>query len=285
VSLLGKIARALIAAAPLLASACAGAPLRGSGGDSPRSEVAELQGQLKAQSALLADQQRRIEQLEVRLAGLAGRLNEKAKPAAVPTEVHARPAEGVPKQLKTVKMEAPKGRRVRRSPSERTPPSLPTVTNLKEPQEAELERLHGEGEAARPSRSARFDPGRDAALADVSFAQAVQKLNEGDGAGAQADLLMFAAKNPQHAAADNAIYLAGVASVQAGRCEPALGLFERVWGEYPAGDAVPGARLEHARCLLRMGQGDGARAELEALEKDHPDVPEATQARALLNGL
>src|SRR5438105_4767956 len=158
-------------AAAFSTAACSGAQLRGSGGDSHPSEMAELHGQLKAQSALLAEQQRRIEQLEVRLAAMAARLSDKSKPVqAADKPASAEPAliqydgrsvdNGVQKKLKTVKMEAPKGRRLRRNPSERAAPALPTVTNLKEPQEADLDRLDDQP-AVRPSRAPAYDPGRE----------------------------------------------------------------------------------------------------------------------------
>ena len=309
--------RALLLAAPLIG--CAGAPARsGSGGDVRAATIAELAGQLKAQSALLSDQQHRIEGLEVRIAALASRLSEKAlpKPASQPAKAAAAgsdpsepssgnnatidfdgpaaPARSGKKsgaaadpreKLKTVKLEpeGAKGRRPRRNPVERAP-RLPTVTNLIEPNEAQLARLD-DGDDAPPRPSRQGNPGRDHAEADQSFARAVGRLNDGEREGAQADLLRFAARHPQHAAADNAIYLAGLASAQAGQCASAVPLFERVWADYPAGDAVPAARLEHARCLLKLGRGLEARIGLESLEKDHPDVPEASQARALLNGL
>jgi TolA-binding protein len=188
------------------------------------------------------------------------------------------------RSLQTVRLEpqAPaKGRRLRRNPVDRAP-RLPTATDLKEPEEGELRRL----EESEPRASRRSeDPGRNAAQADQAFARAVQKLNDGDRAGAGRDLLSFAARYPQHAAADNAIELAGLAKAQDGDCAAALALFDRVVAEYPAGDAVPAARLEAGRCLLRLGRADEAKATLAAVEKDYPDVPEASQARAVLNGL
>src|SRR3989442_1372851 len=46
--------------------------------------------------------------------------------------------------------------------------------------------------------------------ADHAWAEAVQKLNQGNHAAAETDLLAFVAANPQHTAADNALYLAGL---------------------------------------------------------------------------
>jgi TolA-binding protein len=288
----GRCAWAPSLAAALLA-ACAGAKVAPQ--PPPDAPLTELQGQLRAQSALVADQQRRIEQLEVKLAALSNKLALKekaaAKAAAVePAEKADNPViefEGAAQQkgaadprakLATVKLEPPRqalGRRLRRNPVDRAP-GLPTVTNLREPEDGALQRLADSPPARRKS-----DPG----AADQAFARAVQRLNDGDREGAQGDLLAFAKDHPRHAAADNAIYLAGLAAAQSGDCGRALPLFDRVAQEYPAGDAVPQARLEEARCLIRLGRAAEAKAALGSLEKEHPDAPEATQARALLNGL
>ena len=327
-----KLCATSLAATGLLA--CAGGQARsGSGGDvRQQATVAELEGQLKAQSAMLSEQQRRIEALELRITSLGSKLTEQAaKPAAerapishpiaAPLEGSSGPVpapepetrnpsieyDGGPSRAKRaaksskVALAKPaaadsdnepatidnggvtKGRRLRRNPVERAP-RLPTGTDLVEPDEGQLARLDQAPEE--PRRSSRGgDPAREGAQADLGFAAAVTRLNDGDAAGAQVDLLRFAARHPQHAAADNAIYLAGLAAARTAQCAQALPLFERVWNEYPAGDAVPGAQLEHARCLVQLGRGSEARAALEALEKDHPDVPEASQARSLLNGL
>ena len=83
----------LLAPAALLA-ACAGAPARPA---LEADDLKELRSQLQAQSALVAQQQRRIEELEVKLAALAARTQ--AVPAhATPVRVDPRPP------LKTVKV-------------------------------------------------------------------------------------------------------------------------------------------------------------------------------------
>src|SRR5947209_9821937 len=69
--------RHLAAALTALAAGCAGAPVKPS---VDAEELKELRTQLDAQSALVAQQQRRIEELEVKLAALAA----KAQPAAAP---------------------------------------------------------------------------------------------------------------------------------------------------------------------------------------------------------
>ncbi len=230
---------------------------------------------MTAQSDLVAQQQRRIESLEVRLTALGARTQ------SVPVKAEA-PALAVPApfrpSLKSVQLGEVKGRRLqheRPNPVERAP-RLPSSLELKEPDQAVLESLD------QPSADPHV---AESALADFAWAAAVQKLNNGDHAAAEADLLAFAAAHPRHTAADNALYLAGLVRETRGDCSGALVLFDSVPRRYPAGDAVPQAQLEKGRCLGTLGKTVEAKAVLSALGKEHPDAPEAGVARQLLQGL
>jgi TolA-binding protein len=251
----------LLAAATSLA-ACAGAPARPT---AEADDLKELRSQLQAQSALVAQQQRRIEELEVKLAALAARTQ--AAPAqATPPRVDPRPP------LKTVKV----GGRLRRSdrlnPVEHAP-RLPSSVELREPDPEALARLETDTTVAREF------------VADHTWAEAVRKLNEGHHAEAETDLLAFAAAYPRHSAADNALYLAGLVREVRGDCEGALQLFEAVPVKYPAGDAVPQAQLERGRCLRILGRNDEAKSVLNQLSVEHPQAPESAHSRQLLQGL
>lgn len=235
-----------------------------------------MRAQLAAQSALVSQQQRRIEDLEMRLTALSAR-GEPAAPAMVQPAGPAEPVAPRP-SLKTIKLGEGKGRRALRdrpNPVERAP-RLPSSVQLKEPGEAALETLE------QPLADPRV---AEAASADFAWAAAVQKLNDGDHGAAETDLLAFAAAHPRHTAADNALYLAGLVREARGDCAGALALFDSVPRRYPAGDAVPQALLEKGRCLGTLGKTVEARAVLSELGKDHPDAPEAGVARQLLQGL
>lgn len=256
----------------VLAAACASAPARlPTGAD----ELKELRAQLEAQSALVAQQQRRIEELEVKLAALAAR----AQPAAPAAQVPAAPPPAMPlkpeprPQLKTVKLGGRSLRRADRvNPVERAP-RLPDAVALREPDEEQLARLEADPEMVRE-----FD-------ADRAWAEAVQKLNQGRHAEAETELLAFVAAWPRHSAADNALYLAGLVRESRGDCPGALTLFESVPRKYPAGDAVPQALLERGRCLLIIGRKDDAKTVLNQLGREHPDAPESAQGLSLLKEL
>jgi TolA-binding protein len=235
-------------------------------------ELKELRGQMQAQSAVVAQQQRRIEELEVKLAALAARTaapaqQDTAKPARLVT-----PAKDPRPPLRTVKIggRLPRGERV--NPVERAP-ALPSSVALREPDEDALARLDVDPTVAREFG------------ADRAWAEAVRKLNDGRHEEAEADLLAFVAAHPGHTAADNALYLAGLVREAHGDCPGALQLFESVPEKYPAGDAVMQALLERVRCLRILGRNDDARLVLNQLSREHPDAPETARAQALLHDL
>ena len=249
----------IVAAAAL--AACAAAPARpGAEAD----EMKELRSQLQAQSALVAQQQRRIEELEVKIAALALKAQDPARVA--PPRADPRP------HVKTLKPGGRLRRADRLNPVERAP-SLPTEVELREPDSEALARLSTD-----PAVESEFD-------ADHTWAEAVRKLNEGRHAEAETDFLAFVAAYPRHSAADNALYLAGLVREVRGDCAGALQLFESVPLKYPAGDAVPSAQLERGRCLRILGRNGEAKSVLDQLALEHPHAAETAQSRQLLQGL
>ena len=238
-------------------------------------ELRELRSQVEAQSSLVAQQQRRIEELEVKLSAIAARAQHAPAPAAAAPAAAPLPAKEPRPALKTVKLGEGKGRRSqlravdRVNPVEHAP-RIPSALELKEPDEDSLARLETD-----PEQANEFN-------ADHAWATAVRELNDGQHAQAEKDFLAFAAKYPQHSAADNAIALAGLAREVRGDCAGALALFESVPQKYPAGDAVPQAMLERGRCLHILGRKEDGKPVLQQLVRDHPDTPEAQQAQRLL---
>jgi TolA-binding protein len=258
-----------------LACACAAAPVRDD------SQLAELRGQLAAQSGQIAAQQRRIDDLEMKVAAVASRPESKTvviqapePAAAAPATKPAPPAKDPRPLLKTVKL-SPRLPRHDYNPVERAP-LIPSSIALREPDEQALASLD--------------EVPVDAVIraeveADHSFAAAVRKLNDGNLAAAEFDLLTFAQKYPRHNAADNALYLAGLIRQNRGDCESAVPLFDRVPREYPAGDSVAPALLEKGRCLRMLQHAEEARLTLARLLAEHPQAVEVTTARQLLQSL
>src|SRR5438270_4110258 len=172
---------------------CAGAPPKPS---ADAAALKDLRLQLDAQSALVQQQQRRIEDLEVKLAAIAGRSQAVPPKAVQPAIVPAAPKDPRP-PLKTVKLG--EGRRMHRSdrvnPVERAP-RLPASVELREPDEDQMARLEADPVVVRE-----FD-------ADHAWAEAVLKLNDGHHVEAETEFLAFVAANPRPTAADNALSLA-----------------------------------------------------------------------------
>src|SRR2546422_27089 len=81
-------------------------------------------------------------------------------------------------------------------------------------------------------------------IADGTWQEWVRQHTVVRHAEAEAGLLALVAAYPQHSAADNALYLAGLVREVRGDFASALELFESVPRRYPAGDAVPQAQLE-----------------------------------------
>ncbi|TMB35251.1 MAG: tetratricopeptide repeat protein [Deltaproteobacteria bacterium] len=246
------------------------------------SQLAELRGQLAAQSEQIAAQQRRIDELEVKVAAVASRAEPKtvviqapAQPAAAAAATKpAVPAKDPRPHLKTVKL-SPRMPRHDFNPVERAP-RIPSTIALRDPDEQSLASLD--------------DVPVDAFIraeveADHSFASAVRELNDGQLASAEADLLAFVQKYPRHNAADNALYLAGLIRQNRGDCESAVPLFDRVPREYPAGDSVAPALLEKGRCLRMQQHAEEARRTLSRLLAEHPQAVEVTTARQILQSL
>ena len=257
-----------------LSAACASARARDD------AALLEVKGQIAVQAAQISAQQRRIEELEVKLAAVAARTDPRAA-ASAPTQ-KATPATSVapgrdPRpQLKTVKLGEGRRRRRDYNPVERAP-LIPSSIALKEPDPEALDKLE---------ESTAIDPGvRDELDADHAFAQAVSKLNAGDLQHAETELLAFAGQHPRHTAADNALYLAGLIREHDGDCPGAVALFDRIPLTYPAGDAVLPSMVEKGRCLTRMQRKDEARELFARIVREHPNGLEGGTARQLLTNL
>jgi tol-pal system protein YbgF len=110
-------------------------------------------------------------------------------------------------------------------------------------------------------------------------------MKTGNVSGGIARLQKFAAENPRHPKADNALYYSGVGLMAESDFDGAANAFEKVLSAYPAGDAVMGSTLRLAECRARLKNTRAARALYTQVVNKYPGsaaASEATQRLALL---
>jgi tetratricopeptide (TPR) repeat protein len=122
---------------------------------------------------------------------------------------------------------------------------------------------------------ANYDP------ANVGLAKVA--INNGNYPKAEELLSPVAESNTRDTGAE-AQYLLGVIKYEQGEYQAAVKAFSNVSVLYEAyGEWVAKALLDQARSYIQMGQRGEARSTLNTLIEDYPDLPEAAEAKRLLN--
>lgn len=161
-------------------------------------------------------------------------------------------------------------------PAPRISTAIPVVEPAPESVDEILQATRSEDEKGPPANPA---------LLDQEFREGLNALSTGNLSGGVAKLQRFAADNPRHPKADNALYLSGVGLMGLSDYERATTVFEQVISSYPAGDAVKEAMLKLAECRARLNRRTEARALYGQLVKKYPGTAAATQAQARLASL
>jgi tol-pal system protein YbgF len=226
-------------------------------GSASKAELSDLRAELHALREENARLTRRIDQLE-------GGARPLGKSTADPREVPA---------LTVIKLK----------PKSEPPASISVSIPVQEPAPEVLAEILDSppGGTARSRESARASD----SMLEAEFAEGLTALKTGNVSGGIARLQRFAAENPRHPKADNALYLSGVGLMGQGSFEAAAGAFERVIAAYPAGDAVKDAMVRLAECRTRLKSPAQARALYSEVLKKYPGsaaANEATQRLALL---
>jgi len=270
--------RRLLAIAPLwVLTACAT-------NAASRSELTQLQAELRAARAESARLAQRVERLEQR--DVVGRARPGASLAAgsaapapsetdAPMEASLEASIGAPPELAVVKLKP------RREPA----PPLPTRVPVVEPAAGQMELLISEAEASAAERASPPAEARDPALLDAEYEQAVSALRTGNVEGGVAHLERFAEENPRHPRADNALYFRGLGLLGLQDYAGAATAFETLLARYPAGDAVQDGMLRLAECRVRLKQGAEARELYTRLLTQYPGTAAASQAEQRLASL
>lgn len=231
-------------------------------------DLADLRTELAAQRRTEQELRERLDRIDARLRFAETVRAAPVAPKAAPAPAAPRPA--APDDLPTVKLApAPSATRG----AQHAPP-LDTRKPILDPSDDDLAAIE----------RVDLEPALDRAdeKAEREFAEAVRRYNAGDRLEAGAALAAFARQYPRHGAADNALYLAGMALVAAGRCLDAKASLEEAVQQHPDGDAAAPALLAMARCEDSKGRRERARVLFARILSDYRDTAEASHAEAAL---
>jgi len=173
---------------------------------------------------------------------------------------------------------------VKLKPKTEPAPKIATAVSVLEPEPDVLEDILQSGSKATEASEEPRSAASPVAL-ELEFQEGITALNTGNLAGGVSRLQKFAAENPRHPKADNALYFSGVGQMGQGNYERAASTFEQVISTYPAGDAVKDSMLKLAECRARLNRRGEARALYTQLLKKYPGTAAATQAQARLASL
>lgn len=236
-------------------------------------EVSDLRTELRAMRQSNDQLEQRIERLEL--------LSQLAMAKAAPTDnTEGSGAAGA----KADGPQMPDLVVVKLKPKQDPAPKLPVNVAIQEPGEEEVEAFVAPSETA-DSGAAREPMQEDPALLELAFDQAVANLRTGSVQLGVSRLEAFAADNPSHARADNALYFAALGRLGLDDHESAAALLERLVNKYPAGDAVQDGLLKLAECRLRLNQPQDAKALYTRLLTLFPGTAAAAQAEQRLAAL
>lgn len=242
----------------------------------PTTELSDLRAEIRALQSDNLRLTQRLERLEMSLAvsrgspgAVATKSSSSASPASASSGVPGKPrAEASLPALTVVKLK----------PKAEAAPSLDTRVEIVEPDpEVVIEQLKAADRGPKDEL--------DGPTGDAVFGSALDALKSGNLEGGVARLRDFAAQNPHHPKADNAIYFAGVGLMGSGENAEAMGEFERLLRDYPASDAVTEAMLKLGECRTRLNRVADAKAIYQRLVDSYPGTAAATQAQARLTSL
>ncbi|MFL5319047.1 MAG: tetratricopeptide repeat protein [Myxococcaceae bacterium] len=234
-------------------------------------ELSELKAELRAQRETNQRLESRIERLEDAQAVFTARAQSKAQPAA------QKPDGAVP-ELTVVKLK----------PKAEPAPKIDTRVAVVEPPPEVFSDLNTpqSGDDDQPAAaSSQQSSQQTAELLDAQFNEGLESLKTGNVEGGILKLQTFAAQNPRHQKADNALYFAGVGLMGVGDPDGAARMFNLVVAGYPAGDATVDAMLKLAECRVKLNQTSDAKALYSRVVESYPGTPAATQAQQRLAAL
>jgi len=113
----------------------------------------------------------------------------------------------------------------------------------------------------------------------------LQLYQQGNFEAARKEAQSFLAKYPKSELADNALFLVGEAYYSEKRYKEAIETYQQVLDRYPKGNKVPSALLKQAGSFQQLGDATAARILYERLVESHPGSPQAQLAQKELKQL
>ncbi|MFP2898850.1 tetratricopeptide repeat protein [Corallococcus sp. 4LFB] len=249
-----------------------------------QTEVGRLEAEVRTLRAAQASLVERLERLENRDAVSRARSVSPAPTASTKPEAAA--SEGgealglAPAELTVVRLK----------PKKEPAPRINTAVAVTEPDPDQMEMFISPVEGSSGSTGsvapARMElPEKDPDILDAEYERAVAMLRTGNVEGGVETLTRFAAENPRHPRADNALYFSGLGQMGLKDAAGAAKTFEKLIKNYPAGDAVQDGMLRLAECRVRLNQAVDARALYTRVVTQFPGTAAATQAEQRLAAL
>ncbi|MBN9684293.1 MULTISPECIES: tetratricopeptide repeat protein [unclassified Corallococcus] len=261
-----------------------------------QAEVGRLEAEVRTLRASQASLQERLERLENRDA--VSRARAVAPAPATSPAASAKPEAASPEAGESLGLAPAELTVVRLKPKKEPAPRINTAVAVMEPDADQMEMFIspvegssgtgsvGLGSAMGSTTAARMEPPeKDPDILDAEYERAVAMLRTGNVEGGVETLTRFAAENPRHPRADNALYFSGLGQMGLKDAAGAARTFEKLIKNYPAGDAVQDGMLRLAECRVRLNQAVDARALYTRVVTQFPGTAAATQAEQRLAAL
>ncbi|MHA7632081.1 tetratricopeptide repeat protein [Corallococcus sp. M7] len=263
-----------------------------------QSEVGRLEAEVRTLRASQASLLERLERLENRDAVSRARTAAPAPAASPKATASSKPEAASPEAGEALSLAPAELTVVRLKPKKEPAPRINTAVAVMEPDADQMEMFispvegsNGTGSvgaisAMGSTTAARMEPPeKDLDILDAEYERAVAMLRTGNVEGGVETLTRFAAENPRHPRADNALYFSGLGQMGLKDAAGAAKTFEKLIKNYPAGDAVQDGMLRLAECRVRLNQAVDARALYTRVVTQFPGTAAATQAEQRLAAL
>jgi tol-pal system protein YbgF len=126
---------------------------------------------------------------------------------------------------------------------------------------------------------------RPSSAGDWRYEEGVAALKTGNVSGGVERLRRFAADNPRHPKAGEALYFSGVGLMGLSDYREAAQVFEQILATYPAGNTVVDAMLRLAECRVRLNHLSDAQSLYRQVASKYPGTAAAKQAEQRLVSL